>query len=99
MQSCTMPVSAFDLLEGSARAERLGKIHHEHIGNGQVRVKQVFTGPSVKAIHAAMDEREALLEAAGGQNFHRTRIGRNSSCPCGSGRKFKKCCIDTAIPT
>lgn len=20
-------------------------------------------------------------------------IGRNASCPCGSGRKFKKCCI------
>ena len=22
-----------------------------------------------------------------------TKIGRNESCPCGSGRKFKKCCI------
>lgn len=21
------------------------------------------------------------------------RIGRNDPCPCGSGRKFKKCCI------
>lgn len=21
------------------------------------------------------------------------KIGRNDSCPCGSGRKFKKCCI------
>lgn len=21
------------------------------------------------------------------------RIGRNDDCPCGSGRKFKKCCI------
>ena len=22
------------------------------------------------------------------------KIGRNSPCPCGSGKKFKKCCID-----
>lgn len=22
------------------------------------------------------------------------KIGRNDPCPCGSGRKFKKCCID-----
>lgn len=21
------------------------------------------------------------------------KVGRNDSCPCGSGRKFKKCCI------
>lgn len=24
--------------------------------------------------------------------------GRNETCPCGSGRKFKKCCIDKALP-
>ncbi len=22
------------------------------------------------------------------------KIGRNDPCPCGSGKKFKKCCID-----
>src|SRR3990167_5164548 len=24
----------------------------------------------------------------------RHKIGRNDPCPCGSGKKFKKCCID-----
>ncbi|SDE01933.1 nuclease-related domain-containing protein [Paraburkholderia lycopersici] len=24
----------------------------------------------------------------------RTKVGRNDQCPCGSGRKYKKCCID-----
>jgi uncharacterized protein YecA (UPF0149 family) len=24
-----------------------------------------------------------------------TRVGRNARCPCGSGKKFKKCCGDT----
>ncbi|MCG8553984.1 MAG: SEC-C domain-containing protein [Proteobacteria bacterium] len=28
-----------------------------------------------------------------------SHIGRNESCPCGSGRKFKKCCLrNTANP-
>lgn len=22
------------------------------------------------------------------------KVGRNEPCPCGSGKKFKKCCID-----
>lgn len=31
----------------------------------------------------------ALLQ----RNPGRTRIGRNDPCPCGSGRKYKKCCL------
>jgi uncharacterized protein YecA (UPF0149 family) len=23
------------------------------------------------------------------------RVGRNDPCPCGSGKKFKKCCLET----
>jgi tetratricopeptide (TPR) repeat protein len=26
------------------------------------------------------------------------KIGRNDPCPCGSGKKYKKCCIDKATP-
>lgn len=31
-----------------------------------------------------------------GETVHRTlaKVGRNDPCPCGSGKKFKKCCID-----
>lgn len=25
------------------------------------------------------------------------RIGRNDPCPCGSGKKYKRCCLDTAV--
>jgi uncharacterized protein YecA (UPF0149 family) len=28
-----------------------------------------------------------------------TKVGRNDPCPCGSGKKFKKCCIDNSAPT
>ena len=24
----------------------------------------------------------------------RKKVGRNDPCPCGSGKKFKKCCLD-----
>ena len=27
------------------------------------------------------------------------KIGTNAPCPCGSGKKFKKCCIDKGIPS
>lgn len=27
-------------------------------------------------------------------DFHAIRAGRNDPCPCGSGEKFKRCCID-----
>ena len=25
---------------------------------------------------------------------NKTKIGRNDPCPCGSGRKYKKCCLN-----
>jgi tetratricopeptide (TPR) repeat protein len=26
------------------------------------------------------------------------KIGRNAPCPCGSGKKYKKCCVNTVSP-
>lgn len=28
----------------------------------------------------------------------RRRVGRNDPCPCGSGKKFKRCCLGKANP-
>ena len=57
---------------------------------------EFFMGPTNAANHAAMDQRLATL-AQEGHSFHRrTKLGRNTTCPCGSGRKFKKCCIGAA---
>jgi preprotein translocase subunit SecA len=39
---------------------------------------------------------EALTDFSHG-TVHHTKIGRNSLCPCGSGKKFKKCCIGKDI--
>ena len=38
-----------------------------------------------------LPQREQLLRS--------TKVGRNDPCPCGSGKKFKKCCGSAALPT
>lgn len=59
-------------------------------------VREYFTGHRKRDILDAMDQRLAEQKAEGASLVRRTKIGRNASCPCGSGRKFKKCCIDRA---
>ena len=43
------------------------------------------------AVSDASSVDELLL--AGGSKPAAERVGRNDSCPCGSGKKFKKCCL------
>ena len=51
--------------------------------------------PSVRAIHAYwLERRDEMMPS------HRTpvrhaapKVGRNDPCPCGSGKKYKKCCL------
>jgi SEC-C motif len=48
--------------------------------------------PHMDAVMAAWPKRPPVLisQLASG----RRKIGRNEPCPCGSGRKYKKCCLD-----
>jgi uncharacterized protein len=47
---------------------------------------------SLVNIHAFwLPLREAIYERETSQRL-RTKVGRNEPCPCGSGKKFKKCC-------
>jgi hypothetical protein len=48
-------------------------------------------GRYVRALRSAYDERTA--ETVKTIRNPGERIGRNSPCPCGSGRKFKACCM------
>lgn len=61
-----------------------------------LNVTETFIGPNAASLHAAMDSRRAELEAQGHTFVNRRMIGRNAQCPCGSGLKFKKCCIGKA---
>lgn len=58
--------------------------------------REFFVGGNARAMHEKMDQRDAQLRERGMKPVMRTKIGRNATCPCGSGFKFKKCCIDKA---
>ena len=34
------------------------------------------------------------LFSVGGNPAKKEEIGRNEACPCGSGKKYKRCCLD-----
>ncbi|MEE4236479.1 MAG: UPF0149 family protein [Anderseniella sp.] len=53
--------------------------------------------PDLIASHAEILHEARLAEAAasrGTQPLLQPKIGRNDPCPCGSGKKFKKCCLN-----
>ena len=56
----------------------------------QVLAKQIED--SVRRIHAFwLPMRQAVAERLQARHLS-TKVGRNEPCPCGSGKKFKKCC-------
>ena len=62
--------------------------------NSKKILQEFFKGSTKKEITMKMDYRLAELERKGHILVRRIKIGRNEPCPCGSGKKFKKCCID-----
>ncbi|MEO6594361.1 MAG: SEC-C metal-binding domain-containing protein [Planctomycetota bacterium] len=44
--------------------------------------------------HYAMFREEVENDARPRRDSSRRKIGRNDPCPCGSGRKYKKCCFE-----
>ena len=36
---------------------------------------------------------KSLRQMAAAEEFSANRVGRNDPCPCGSGKKYKKCCL------
>lgn len=61
------------------------------------KLRQEFFGASTEAsLNEKMDIRLKHLEgnkARPEKLVRRVTVGRNDPCPCGSGKKFKKCCI------
>jgi SEC-C motif len=78
----------FLLLECTDWPDSLRK-HYEQLNEGL----NFFNSPSMKARYSRITE-FPTPETKGIQ-----RIGRNAPCPCGSGKKFKKCCMEQTGPT
>lgn len=92
-QTFHMSESAFSELERH-NADILKQFQRIDHGGEEVRLTQIASGHTLKAVYDQLDETQRQMKPHGAEMIHRTSIGRNTSCPCGSGRKFKKCCID-----
>ncbi len=51
-----------------------------------------FRMPSIERIELNRGKSSGLLSPAGKQLPPAPKVGRNAPCPCGSGKKYKKCC-------
>jgi uncharacterized protein len=50
--------------------------------------------PNVRALHAYwLAQRAKSAQVVARQERASPRVGRNEPCPCGSGKKYKKCCL------
>jgi Mlc titration factor MtfA (ptsG expression regulator) len=49
--------------------------------------------PELYAMLEKMTRQDTASFLSGVTNFRARRVGRNSRCPCGSGKKYKKCCL------
>lgn len=62
----------------------------KHNITGNLR-QEFFEAEKGSLLKQLMDNR--LIELKDETLVRRIKIGRNDPCPCGSKRKFKKCCI------
>lgn len=60
----------------------------------EINLLQKGIAPSVRDIHAFwLARREQPGSAVGPARSREPKVGRNDPCPCGSGKKHKKCCL------
>ena len=80
------PIISFGTLEGLESLETIGEEEADRW--------RELVGPAARWLHAYWLERRS--ESAGGQaplRREEPKVGRNDPCPCGSGKKYKKCCL------
>jgi len=61
------------------------------------RLMEFFKGSTDSEVMSKMDKRLDELQEQKYTLIQRVKIGRNDLCPCGSGLKFKKCCISKVV--
>lgn len=85
------------LEESGMKVINIEDIEKEGIVIGEMPVMEIKPRPEIdfdlamidmKYSHLSKKEREAHIEPVRTE----PKIGRNEPCPCGSGKKYKKCC-------
>jgi len=78
-------------------ANRWNEIDLEYETIEGEKIVQNFHGFTAQVIQHEMDhingiEEEIYPKGEGAMHISNPKVGRNDPCPCGSGKKFKKCC-------
>lgn len=73
-------------VESSAKAEKLELFYQ----NAEAIYRRL--GATQRADYCAEKDRELLLKSKQMPITVSLKVGRNDPCPCGSGKKYKKCC-------
>lgn len=63
---------------------------HLHLGGPPVTLKQ--TAPVLMELTRSLISDQPVFVDADGRATSRRKTGRNAPCPCGSGKKYKRCC-------
>lgn len=85
MQILLTPIKAFTGSTNWAAHELTDELEMANVRNAIT--------PNVREIHAYWLAKREHLKPTGTLRREAPRIGRNEPCPCGSGKKFKKCCL------
>ena len=86
MDILLMPILAFTSETGWRAHDLSSDVEIDNIRNAIT--------PNVRAIHAYwLARREGHVSSPEPVRRSQTSVGRNDPCPCGSGKKFKKCCL------
>ena len=98
-------VAALSVIDGLANPEEASKLFEtkyeddEHssrlLASLFVMLPAAVDSIMAHALEREDERRERLLNRRTGppQPRSSTKIGRNEPCPCGSGKKYKKCCL------
>ena len=62
---------------------------------------QLYSEEQIKDLKKLLDKKQLLnfkqVKNVLPEQLIKMKIGRNEKCPCGSGKKFKKCCLTESL--
>lgn len=68
-------------------------MHETRTQDGRI-IRQFVQERSLQALESKLSQLHAeAIRNPDIKSIYQVKIGRNDPCPCGSGKKFKKCCV------
>ena len=88
---------AFETLVVSFMSDNVSDRLKQKLEEDTRRLYNKFLEIPVPHLVYSVNVEHKRMELAGRNSRKVTKIGRNAPCPCGSGRKYKKCCLSAHV--